>query len=87
MVRRPLGLCRPSTIFKDKIFFSKTVGPVEAKFHMEPQWDGGMKVCSRGLGHMTKVAPTPMYGKNQSAHELVAWYVTLGPWAHHSLFK
>ena len=44
--------------------FSKTAGPIKAKFHMEPQWDGGTKVCSRGLGHMTKVAATPIYGKN-----------------------
>ena len=33
---------------------------------MEPQWDGGTKVCSRGLGHMTKLAVTPIYGKNPS---------------------
>ena len=33
---------------------------------MEPQWDGGTKVCSRGLGHMTKMAATPIYGKNPS---------------------
>ena len=32
IVRRPPFL---------KIFFSKTAGPVKAKFHMEPQWDGG----------------------------------------------
>ena len=54
--RCPLG-------YLSKIF-SKTAGPVEAKFHMEPQWDGGTKVYSRGLGHMTKVATTPIYGKN-----------------------
>ena len=48
-----------------KIFF-KTAGPVEAKFHMEPHWDGGTKVCSRDLGHMTKMAATPIYGKNPS---------------------
>ena len=33
---------------------------------MEPQWDGGTKICSRGLGHMTKMAATPIYGKNPS---------------------
>ena len=47
-----------------KIFFSKTAGPIKAKFHVEPQWDGGAKVCLRGLGHMTKMATTPIYGKN-----------------------
>ena len=35
-------------------------------FHMEPQWDGGTKVCSNDLGHMTKMASMPIYGKNPS---------------------
>ena len=26
--------------------------------------DVGTKVCSNGLGHMTKMAATPIYGKN-----------------------
>ena len=33
---------------------------------MEPQWDGGTKVCSRGLGHVAKMAATPIYGKKTS---------------------
>ena len=33
---------------------------------MEPQWDEGMKVCLWGLGHMTKMAAMPIYGKNSS---------------------
>ena len=32
---------------------------------MEPQ-DGGTKVYSQGLGYMTKMASTPIYGKNPS---------------------
>ena len=36
--------------------------PIKAKFHMEPQWDGGTKVCSNDPGHMTKMAATPIYG-------------------------
>ena len=46
------------------IFSSETTGPIEAKFHMEPPWDGGTKVCSNGPGHMTKMAAIPIYGKN-----------------------
>ena len=46
------------------IFSSETTGPFEAKFHMEPPWDGGAKVCSNGPGHMTKMASMPIYGKN-----------------------
>ena len=45
------------------IFSSETTEPIEAKFHMEPPWDGGMKVCSNGPGHMTKMATMPIYGK------------------------
>ena len=47
------------------IFSSETTGPMyEAKFHVEPPWDGGMKVCSNGQGHMTNMATMPIYGKN-----------------------
>ena len=46
------------------IFFSETTGPIEAKFHMEPPWDGGTKVCSNGPGHKTKMVTMSIYGKN-----------------------
>ena len=48
-------------------FFSwETAMPIEAKFHVEPQWDRGTKVYSNGLGHMTKTTAIPIhvYGKN-----------------------
>ena len=32
---------------------------------MEPQWDRGTKVYSNGIGHMTKMAVIPIYGKNK----------------------
>ena len=38
--------------------------PNEAKFHVAPQWDGGMKVSTIGLCHMTKMAALSIYGKN-----------------------
>ena len=44
--------------------FSETTGPFKAIFCMEPQWIEGMKVCSQHLGHITKVASLPLYGKN-----------------------
>ena len=38
-------------------FFSiETAGPVEAKSHMEPPWDGP--------GHMISMTALPIYGKN-----------------------
>ena len=46
------------------IFSSETTGPIEARFHMEPPWDEGTKVCSNSLGHMTKMTVMPIYSKN-----------------------
>ena len=45
-------------------FFLETAWPVEAKFYVEPPWDGGTKVWSNGLYHLTKLAAMPIYGKN-----------------------
>ena len=46
-------------------FFSlETAGPMEARFHVEPLWNGGMKDCSNGPGHMTNMAVMPIYGEN-----------------------
>ena len=33
-----------------RVFSSKTTIPIEAKFHVEPSWGGGTKVCSGGSG-------------------------------------
>ena len=45
-------------------FFSlETAGPIEAKFYLEPPWDGGIKVSIYGLCHMTNMAAMPIYGK------------------------
>ena len=63
---RPLSICPLSVCPLFSKIFSKTAGPIKAKFHMEPQWDGGTKVCSWGLGHVNKVAAMPIYGKNPS---------------------
>ena len=38
-------------------FFSlETARPVEAKFHVDPPWDRGTKVCSNDSGHMINMA-------------------------------
>ena len=71
MVRRPSSVVvrRPSTVVCSQcsnIFFSETAWPIKAKFYLEPPWVGGTKFCSRHLGHMTKMAATPIYGKNPS---------------------
>ena len=46
-------------------FFSwETARPIDAKFHMEIQWDGGMKLYSNSPSHMTKMAAMLIFGKN-----------------------
>ena len=45
-------------------FFLETAWPIEAKFYVEPPWDGETKFWSNGLYHMTKLAAMPIYGKN-----------------------
>ena len=65
-IRRPSSSSsvRPFT-FSD-IFSSETDWPIKAKFYVEPPWEGGTKVYINGPGHMTKMAATPIYGKNPS---------------------
>ena len=47
-------------------FFSlETAWPIEAKFYVEPPWDGRIKVCSKGPAHMTNMAAMLIYGKNR----------------------
>ena len=55
---------RPFTF--SNIFSSETAWPIKAKFYVEPPWEGGTKVYINGPGHMTKMAATPIYGKNPS---------------------
>ena len=56
----PLSVRRPHFLN----IFSETVWPIKVKFHMEPPWDGGTKVCSNGPGHMAKMAVIPIFGEN-----------------------
>ena len=45
------------------LFSLENARPIEAKFHVEPPWDGRTKVCSNCLGHMTNKAAMLIYGK------------------------
>ena len=66
-IRRPsasVGVRRPFTF--SNVFSSETAWPIKAKFYVEPHWEGGKKVYINGPGHMTKMAATPIYGKNPS---------------------
>ena len=44
----------------------KPLGQSNPFFFVEPPWEGGTKVYINGPGHMTKMATTPIYGKNPS---------------------
>ena len=62
-VVRRLSVCRrPSTI--SNVFSSETTWPIEAKFYVQPPWQGGKKVYINGPSHMTKMATMPVYSKN-----------------------
>ena len=60
---RPPSVC-PFTMLKDLLLQNRLAN--QAKFYVEPPWVGGTKVCSQHLGHMTKMAALPIYGKNPS---------------------
>ena len=62
----PWSSVRPSVVRSQCSNISETAGPIKAKFYVEPPWVGGSIFCSRHLGRMTKVATTPIYGKNPS---------------------
>ena len=43
--------------------FSETALPIKAKFYVDTLWVWGTMFRSRHLGHMTKMAVTPIYGR------------------------
>ena len=60
-----LTFCPGCLGFSILIFFSpKTAGLIETKLHLEPMFDGGMKVCSWDLDHLIKMATMSICGKN-----------------------
>ena len=67
VICRPSSVCLSSTIFKHLLLRNHWAD--WSKFHMESPWDGGMKVCSNGPGHMTKMAAMSIYGKKTSSPE------------------
>ena len=53
-----VGIHRPHS---SNIYFLKTTGLMEAKFHMEPPRDRGTNICSNSPGQTTKIAATLIY--------------------------
>ena len=74
---------------------SSPLKPIKPKFYVEPPWEGGIKVYINSLGHMSKMAAMPIYGKtlknlllqNQKSYDLEAWHVSLGSQVLQSLYK
>ena len=46
------------------IVSSETTRPIEYKFHMKTPYDRLGKIYTNCSGHITKMATTPIYGKN-----------------------
>ena len=87
---------RPSLSVRSKKFQTSSPKPLaqsKPNYKLEPPRVGGTKVCSRHLCHMTKMAATPIYGKNPSkifsrtGRPIFGKLGMLGTPAHHSLFK
>ena len=58
---------RPSSVRRSQCSRSSSPKPpIKTKFHVELPWVVGTIFCSRHLGHMTKMAATPIYGQNPS---------------------
>ena len=89
--RRCCFCCPPFS----NVFSSETAWPIKAKFYVEPPWEGGTKVYINGPGHMTKMAPMPIYGKNlknlllqnQKSYDLETWHVASGTQVLQILYK
>ena len=67
----PLAHHDPASVRRrpfSNIFFSETAWPIKAKFLMKHFLDGGTNVFINNPGHMTKMAPTPIYGKTLQNH-------------------
>ena len=53
-----------SNLIFSNFFSSITARLIEAKFHMEPPYEGRTKFYSNGPSHITKLAAMAIYGKN-----------------------
>ena len=84
----------PPSVHKisSNIFSLETASPIQAKFYVEPSWEGGTKVYINGPGHMAKMATKPIYGKktfknlilqNQMSYDLEC---SIEPWVDFDLF-
>ena len=93
MLRHPAFVIRPSTIFKGLL---QNHWASRSQVSCEASMGGGEWKFVRGVWvtwpswpprpYMVKPFKN-LFLQNQRASDLVAWYVALGLWVHHSLFK
>ena len=61
---------------------SETAWLIKVKFYLDPPWEGAtFNVYINGPGHMTKMAPMPIYGKNlqnPKSYDLETWHAASG---------
>ena len=57
---------RPSSVVVRRRLQLQTSSPKPLARYVKPPCVGGTKVCSQHLGHMTKMAATPIYDKTPS---------------------
>ena len=78
------GQCHSLTLVQisESVFFnffsSVTTRPIEAKFHVEPPWNGGTKASSNGLGHMTKARWPQCPYMAKTFKSLLLWNLKVG---------
>ena len=89
-----LGPSHSDLIFSN-FFSSITVRPIEAKFHVEPPWDGRTKIIQMVQVTGPRWPPCPYMIKtfknlrlwNQMADDLETWYAAFGTWVLQRLLK
>ena len=90
------GVRQSSVSTISNVFSSETALPINAKFHVEPPWEGGMKVYINGPGHMTTMAAMPIYHivktfknllQNQESYDLETWHAASETRALQILYK
>ena len=92
--KRPKLLFDPEILHVDDFnMSSKATWPIKTKFHQELPGVEERKICSNHPGHMTNMAPMPIYGHLQNCFQtqwtdcLKTWHVTLCTRVNETLFK
>ena len=76
--KNPLKIFSRTRIYIN-IAFLQAFGPIELKFHVKTLYDKLANMYTKYFVHMTKMAATPIYGKNPlKIFSRTRWPVTMG---------